>query len=100
MSIEKLVRDRIPDIIEADGRPCSTRIINGQELFDFLDRKLDEEVLEFRESHDVMELADIMEVLIGLADQLGCSEQELFELRSKKRDKRGGFEKGIVLINE
>ena len=64
-----------------------------------LDKKLDEEILEFREARNLEELADIMEVVYGLAECLGYTEQELNILRSKKRDERGGFSRGIVLTD-
>ena len=94
---DKLVRDRIPEIIESSGRPCRTYTVEGDELYAYLDRKLDEEVSEFRSDRNLEELADIMEVLFALAANLGHTEEELISLRDRKRDDRGGFYKGIVL---
>ena len=94
---DKLVRDKIPEIIERDGRAYGTEAVSGDELLSYLDRKLDEEVAEFRESLDPEELADVMEVLFSLASRLGISEEELIGIRERKRAERGGFEKGIVL---
>ncbi|NLL94667.1 MAG: nucleoside triphosphate pyrophosphohydrolase [Thermoplasmatales archaeon] len=94
---DKLVRDGIPGIIEASGKSCAVRVVEGEELFFYLDRKLDEEISEFRESRDLAELADILEVVVGLAESLGHSEKELFCLRLEKKDERGGFSQGIVL---
>ena len=96
---DKLVRDRIPEIIESTGRSCGTRVVFGDEFYSYLDKKLDEEVSEFREAGNLEELADIMEVVYGLAEYLGYTEQELNVLRSKKRDERGGFSRGIVLTD-
>ena len=96
---DKLVRDRIPEIIESTGRSCDTRIVFGDEFYSYLDKKLDEEVSEFRQDRNLEELADMMEVIYGLAECLGHTEQELNILRSKKRDERGGFSRGIVLMN-
>ena len=96
---DKLVRDRIPEIIESTGRSCGTHVVFGDEFYSYLDKKLDEEILEFREARNLEELADIMEVVYGLAECLGYSEQELNILRSKKRDERGGFSRGIVLTD-
>lgn len=96
---DKLVRDRIPEIIESTGRSCGTRVVFGDEFYSYLDKKLDEEVSEFREAGNLEELADIMEVVYGLAEYLGYTEQELNVLRSKKRDERGGFSRGIVLMD-
>ncbi|MCQ2070087.1 MAG: nucleoside triphosphate pyrophosphohydrolase [archaeon] len=97
MQQDKLVRDRIPEIITESGRTCRTRTVSGDELYAYLDRKLDEETAEFRESKNVEELADILEVVIGLANAIGCSEEELFAVRQKKKDERGAFLKGMVL---
>ena len=59
---DKLVRDRIPEIIIGNGGTCRTETVAGEDLFGYLDRKLDEETEEFRESRDPEELADVMEV--------------------------------------
>lgn len=96
-SYDKLVRDRIPEIIESTGRSCDTRIVFGNEFYGYLDRKLDEEISEFRQERNLEELADIMEVVYGLAECLGHTEQELNLLRSSKKEERGGFSRGIVL---
>lgn len=94
---DKLVRDRIPEIIINNGGTCETTIVSGKEYHTYLDRKLDEEIAEFRESNSPEEIADIMEVLYALSKEMGVSEEELNRIRDEKREKRGGFEKGIVL---
>lgn len=93
----KLVRDRIPEIIEQDGKQCDILTVKKTELEKYLENKLHEEVGEYVEAKNLEELADIMEVLYGLADSLGYSEQDLNECRNKKYDERGGFKKGIIL---
>ncbi|AGF57817.1 putative house-cleaning noncanonical NTP pyrophosphatase (MazG superfamily) [Clostridium saccharoperbutylacetonicum] len=93
----KLVRDKIPEIIKADGRACDTVIVAGDEKYKLLEAKLQEEVNEFLEDKNLEELADVMEVLFGLADSLGYSEDDLLKVRDKKREERGGFKEGIVL---
>jgi predicted house-cleaning noncanonical NTP pyrophosphatase (MazG superfamily) len=93
----KLVRDKIPEIIKADGRACETAIVTGDEKYKLLEAKLQEEVNEFLEDKNLEELADVMEVLFGLADSLGYSEEELLKVRDKKREERGGFKEGIML---
>ncbi|HEX3961977.1 MAG TPA: nucleoside triphosphate pyrophosphohydrolase [Trebonia sp.] len=98
MGAEKLVRDKIPDIIRAKGEFPSTRVVAGTEEYQkLLFAKLSEEVLEFIASNgDPMELADILEVVMALADDLGIGQQELETLRAKKAAERGGFSAGIV----
>jgi predicted house-cleaning noncanonical NTP pyrophosphatase (MazG superfamily) len=93
----KLVRDKIPEIIIADGRACDTAIVTGDEKYKLLEAKLQEEVNEFLEDKNLEELADVMEVLFGLADSLGCSEEELLKVRDKKREERGALRKGLCL---
>ncbi|WP_026886879.1 nucleoside triphosphate pyrophosphohydrolase [Clostridium beijerinckii] len=93
----KLVRDKIPEIIKADGRECDIEVVTKEEKYELLEVKLKEEVNEFLEDKNLEELADVMEVLFGLADSLGFSEEELIKARDKKREERGGFKEGIVL---
>lgn len=93
----KLVRDGIPEIIEKDGEKCNIRIVQKEELGGLLEKKLQEEVNEFLEDNNLEELADIMEVVFGLAHNLGYSEESLLRKRDEKRSKRGGFKKGIFL---
>jgi len=94
----KLVRDKIPQIIEAQGNKYDIKIANNEEHYKLLEVKLQEEVKEFLEDKNLEELADIMEVLYGLADSLGYSEEALNNKRMEKREERGGFEEGIVLL--
>ena len=93
----KLVRDRIPDIIEKDGKQCDIRILDSAEYLQMLDSKLDEEVKEYHEDQNLEELADVLEVLYALAKAKGYSKEELEALRAEKSEKRGGFEKRIFL---
>ncbi|MDU1414133.1 MAG: nucleoside triphosphate pyrophosphohydrolase [Clostridium sp.] len=93
----KLVRDNIPEIIEADGKSYDIVVAKKEEMGELLEKKLMEEVNEYLEDKNVEELADIMEVVFGLAHNLGCSEEELLERRRIKYNERGGFKKGIIL---
>ena len=94
----KLVRDKIPEIIRKSGQKPSTRTAGPEEMMKLLAEKLVEEALEFRESLKEEELADVMEVALELASRMSGPDR-IDELRKKKREKRGGFEKGIVLIS-
>ncbi|MBS5307100.1 MULTISPECIES: nucleoside triphosphate pyrophosphohydrolase [Clostridium] len=93
----KLVRDRIPEIITADDKTCEIEIVSGIKKQELLEKKLLEEVNEYLEDKNLEELADIMEVLFGLANELGYSEEDLIKKRNEKLEKRGGFKEGIVL---
>ncbi|MDY4603663.1 nucleoside triphosphate pyrophosphohydrolase [Clostridium tertium] len=93
----KLVRDRIPEIITADDKTCEIEIVSGIKKQELLEKKLLEEVNEYLEDKNLEELADIMEVLFGLANELGYSEEDLIKKRNEKLEKRGGFKERIVL---
>lgn len=93
----KLVRDKIPQVIEAAGKKFDIRKADKEEHYKLLETKLQEEVNEFLEDKNLEELADVMEVLFGLAENLGYSEENLMKKRLQKKEERGGFKDGIVL---
>jgi predicted house-cleaning noncanonical NTP pyrophosphatase (MazG superfamily) len=93
----KLVRDRIPEIIRAEGLEPVIYTADAEEYGSRLRDKLQEEVAEFIASDsDPEELADILEVLYALAQLTGISREQLEELRAVKAGKRGGFADRIV----
>ena len=94
---DKLVRDKIPAIIEAAGKTAVTDKILPENMQAALDRKLQEEVKEYLESHSVEEMADLLEVMMAVAKARGSSIEEVEKIRQQKADKRGGFEKKILL---
>ena len=96
-SYHKLVRDLIPEIIEADGKKCEIEIAKSNDLQMLLEEKLVEEFNEYLQDKNLEELADVMEVVFGLAHQLGYSDEELLAKRNDKMRERGAFKKGIVL---
>jgi len=93
----KLVRDNIPDIISASGKHPVICSVPSGEILNHLDQKLSEESQEYFEDHSVEELADILEVLHGIAFHKGISWDEVESVRLDKRKERGGFEKGVFL---
>jgi predicted house-cleaning noncanonical NTP pyrophosphatase (MazG superfamily) len=93
----KLVRDKIPEIIIKSGKSCIVQRASAEEKSELLKAKLREDVKEFLEEENIEELADIMEVLFGLANNLGYSEKDLIKKREEKREERGGFIEGVVL---
>ena len=95
----KLVRDKIPQIIEKNGKHALIDTLSNKDYERFLERKLDEEVHEYHDSKDIEELADILEVIIALAKIKGCSFLDLVKLQSKKAHEKGGFSKKILLIS-
>lgn len=93
----KLVRDKIPEIIKADNKRCEIEIVDDKKKYELLKNKLEEEVNEFLTDENLEELADVLEVLVGLANSLGYTEEELMKKRIQKIQERGGFNKGVVL---
>ncbi len=93
----KLVRDKIPEIIEADNRKCDIKILSDEEYLSAIDAKLDEEVAEYHKDQNIEELADILEVVYASAVARGYSIEQLEKVRQKKADNRGGFSRRIFL---
>jgi len=93
----KLVRDKIPDIIRAQGNMCKTRILTDEEYLAMLDLKLQEEMQEYLEKHDLEEMADLMEVIRAQLAARGSSMEEVERIRAEKTRMRGGFEQRILL---
>jgi predicted house-cleaning noncanonical NTP pyrophosphatase (MazG superfamily) len=96
----KLVRDKIPEIIRQQGAEPLIRTLEDEEYTDWLECKLDEEVAEYHRDKNVEELADILEVVFALADHLGVSRDELMHVYCTKNEKRGGFLKRVFLISK
>ena len=98
MEHNKLVRDRIPEIIEKSGRIAVTRVLCDTEYARCLEAKLDEEVAEFHRDQSIEELADILEVVLALCSLKGYTEKDLEAAYRKKHELRGGFEQKIYLV--
>ncbi len=98
MKYNKLVRDKIPQILDAKGIMYDKWIAPLEDYRSALIKKLGEEVTEFITSTDPEELADVIEVveaLKKLPEFVGVE-----ELRKKKFEEKGGFEQRIILIGE
>lgn len=96
-SFYKLVRDRIPEIIEADGKTCVYETLSDEEYIRLLDQKLNEELAEYQESKSLEELADLLEVMQAVVRARGWTLDELEQVRADKAAERGGFVKKILL---
>ena len=98
ITYNKLVRDRIPEIIEAGGDSCVTEILTDETYLRMLDAKLDEELSEYHADGNPEELADLLEVIYAAAKARGVSAEELDRIREEKAAKRGAFERKILLV--
>ena len=93
----KLVRDKIPQIIEGSGKTCVTRSLSDAEYLAALDAKLQEELNEYQADKSMEELADLLEVMMAVAAARGHTFAEVEALRREKAEKRGGFRERIWL---
>lgn len=97
----KLVRDKIPEILKARGIEPKTKILKNGEYLDELKKKLQEEVNEFFEAKTdeefILELADVLEVIEYLSLAKNTKWKELMDRKEKKKKERGGFDNKIFL---
>ncbi|MBG9586088.1 nucleoside triphosphate pyrophosphohydrolase [Cytobacillus firmus] len=98
----KLVRDRIPEVITRNGKTCSTRILDNEEYIEELKKKSFEELEEYvkaqTDEEAMEELADILEILHALAKVHGSTMRDVDDIRKSKVEKRGGFRDKVFLI--
>lgn len=87
----KLVRDRIPEIIEKTGKTCTTRILNEKEYIEEICKKIQEELAEYVEAetpeHKLEELADLLELVYALAQYQGVTLEDVEKVRKEKEEK-------------
>lgn len=96
----KLVRDKIPNIITEQGENPVVRILNESEYKNELEKKLYEEykeVIEATGDERLEELADMLEVIRTLANLENKHLNDVIEIADKKKEKRGAFEEKIFL---
>ena len=93
----KLVRDKIPEIIREKGDKPFTHTALDAEYKVKLNEKLKEEVEEYLESETSEELADILEIIYAICQLKGLDKKELEEIRKRKADEKGGFDKKTIL---
>lgn len=97
----KLVRDRIPEIIAAEGRDYATEIMEDAEYRQSLLTKLIEEAREAAKAEPdelMKELADLYEVIDAVLVAFDLDKDAILAVQQKRRDERGGFEKRIKLL--
>ncbi|RXT03735.1 nucleoside triphosphate pyrophosphohydrolase [Ammoniphilus sp. CFH 90114] len=98
----KLVRDRIPEIIEKSGKKYSFRILEQEDYKLELQKKCREELDEYlqaRNDQEAMEeLADLLEMIYALVEVHDSSFEELEQIRREKAETRGGFQERLFLV--
>lgn len=98
MEYNKIVRDKIPEIIIADGKACKIKKVSDEQAILYLIDKVYEELDEFKESGKPEEIADIFEVLGFIVVKMGFSMEDIERLRHQKFVERGGFTENIILL--
>ena len=93
----KLVRDKIPEIIAQDGKKAVIEILSDDRYLKELEKKLGEEVNEYLEDKSIEEMADILEVLQAICIARRYTLEELELVRKRKAESRGGFKNKIFL---
>jgi len=94
---DKLIRDKIPEIIEQSGKKCIVEVMDNDTYIEYLDQKLNEELAEYQQDKSIEELADLLEVMYAVVVARGYSVAELERIRLEKSEKRGAFEKRLLL---
>lgn len=98
----KLVRDKIPEIIQKDNKKCVTEILDDKTYAIELKKKFIEEMEEYQNAQTdgeaLEELADILEIIHSLAKIHGSTINKVEAIRKEKAKKRGGFEDKIFLV--
>ena len=97
MKYNKLVRDKIPEIIKKKGEKCKVHIANDKEYWGKLKEKLQEEIEEFSENETIEEIADILEIIDAICDYKKFNKKKLETVKKNKAKERGRFKKKIIL---
>jgi len=97
MKYNKLVRDKIPEIIKQDKKTPITHIANNQEYWEKLKEKLKEEINEFLEEDSEEEFADILEVIHAISDFKNFNKNKVNKIKESKAKKRERFKDKIIL---
>lgn len=101
LAYEKLVRDKIPEIIKANGQKGFFRILEDEEYQIKLNEKMKEELIEYLTSNSereaVQELADMSEIIDAILELKGVSKEKFCAFKQKRKEDRGGFQKRLLL---
>lgn len=95
--LPKLVRDRIPEIIEKNGQQYTSRKASEEDMEEWLRKKVLEEAREFAEDGEIDELADLYAVISEYLKREDESFSKLDKIEETKARKRGAFKNNIIL---
>lgn len=94
----KAIRDRIPEIIEKSGSESTVKILSDEDFLKELEKKLEEEIKEYKESKKIEEICDLIEIAYRIAELYGVSNDSLNKKREEKNIERGKFEENVFLV--
>ncbi|MGI6066940.1 MAG: phosphoribosyl-ATP pyrophosphohydrolase [Bacillota bacterium] len=93
----KLIRDKIPEIIEQSGKKAVVEKLDDGRYLNMLNNKLSEELSEYLDGNNVEELADLVEVIYAILELKGVPLVEFEKIRKEKVEARGAFQKRLLL---
>jgi predicted house-cleaning noncanonical NTP pyrophosphatase (MazG superfamily) len=97
----KLVRDKIPEIIRTNNEIFKIRILDEEEYKVELKKKLIEEANELNGAKDdsqlKKEIVDVCEVIDAIVDVYNFEREKIMEIKKEKKRERGGFGERIFL---
>lgn len=97
MKYNKLVRDKITEIISKNGDDFKAHKADNEEYWKKLKEKFQEEVEEFNKNEEMEELADVLEVVEAICEFKNYPEEKIEKIKNKKAKKRGKFEERTIL---
>ncbi|MDQ0087601.1 putative house-cleaning noncanonical NTP pyrophosphatase (MazG superfamily) [Paenibacillus anaericanus] len=102
ITYNKLVRDKIPQIIESSGKRCEAQVLDDVAYEEALKAKLIEELNEVQIAKSdvelIEELADLYEVMSSLIQLKGLNKEQFESVVNEKNEKRGGFKERVFLV--
>ncbi|TYQ12854.1 UNVERIFIED_CONTAM: putative house-cleaning noncanonical NTP pyrophosphatase (MazG superfamily) [Acetivibrio alkalicellulosi] len=93
----KLIRDKMPQIIERSGNKVVIEKLRDTDFIFYLHSKLREEIIQYEDDNSVDKIADIIEVLYSILEYKGVSINQFEKIRLKKAQKIGSFKEKILL---
>jgi len=102
MKYDKLVRDKIPEIIVNDGSECSFKKVDDDHFISYIEKKIQEELKEFKDDPSPIEAADILEILdtyfSTMIPGMNTQSKEVLKYKQNKKNERGGFDRHFILL--
>ncbi len=94
-----IVRDRLPEMLEKEGRKCQVRVVGNDEALHYLAERLRGQVDEFLRAPMPIDAADMLEIMRAIIVKAGWNYDEIEAMRIGKLEDRGGFETNTILLH-